>query len=688
MIFNGKKIAKALYNGHEVFKGYHNGVSVFDNNIVMQYLPEDIQITRASQEPSPLELYNPTSLTSFPANTKIMHGDNVYVGGDTQTVTYDFGTKVANSVVECPMKVSYRGFTSIINPDGTWYEITTQSDLDKLKAQDSNAWNFISSTSSNIAQTMIEVDLTPLCNAMYGGSNAALKAALKGISVNAWAMGSGANAGATAYGADLKVWNATSGSYTLWASNTNNAIGKLSYNSAVNAYISSANKLYILIASQYASDGTITSSVSLDFIQVRVDLSRTPDVVSPIPVNLPKHWAMLVQGFSPSWAYDTTGSNYKRVFKFHKDASNGLQVSYDTSMDKFYVSKTVDGAGMSALWSGIQNFAKHNVINMLLQQTTSGVVFSILNNNGAVVTVSNTNVALLSGALSLYFGQNETNTNQMEALTAKYINYDLDKMCKAGGFTDGEADALLRGIPFQYNNLIANGDFSNGVTGWTGNKGTLSVSNNTASLVSNGTSVIPYIQQSLPALVGLNKTLYIMGKFRVTNPDCSSLRLNVYTGSESVVASSVTNPVQNTWYTASGIVNKAFTTGCNVTASNTYTDTTTSNGKVMEVQQMMVVDLTNLFGAGKEPTKEWCDANLPFIASAGNMPVAFPRSHVLPVKTGTVAILPSNKYHIEGTAVLSYNGVNPRTVTTGDVVTKAWETKAVLTAGSTIQLKM
>jgi hypothetical protein len=259
--------------------------------------------------------------------------DNYFIGGDTQTLTYDFGTKVANSVLECPMKFYYCKTSAIQPPTNItgspttgWIEDITQSRLDYLKNQDNSYSSDYGAVLSNaVFQLMVEVDLTPLCNAYFGGSNAALKAGLKGITVDAWAMGSGANAGSTAYGAISTIWDAQNGMWASggtegisWEKNINSSIAKITFNrTSVQANcINSSNKIYILIASQYASDGTIASSVSLDFIQVRVDIARTPDVVTPVPVNLPKYWAMLVQGFSPS--YDTTNTRAKRIFDFVK----------------------------------------------------------------------------------------------------------------------------------------------------------------------------------------------------------------------------------------------------------------------------------------------------------------------------------------------------------------------------------
>jgi hypothetical protein len=60
----------------------------------------------------------------------------------------------------------------------------------------------------------------------------------------------------------------------------------------------------------------------------------------------------------------------------------------------------------------------------------------------------------------------------------------------------------------------------------------------------------------------------------------------------------------------------------------------------------------------------------------------------MPVMTGTAVVFPNNQYHVEGSGNLYVNDYLTRTVTTGDIITSAYENKIVLTEGSTIQLKM
>jgi hypothetical protein len=64
--------------------------------------------------------------------------DSIFVGGDTQEIAYDFFTKTAGSVADCPMKI-YNAMIDPANPpapgDAAYVEITNQATIDRLKQQ-------------------------------------------------------------------------------------------------------------------------------------------------------------------------------------------------------------------------------------------------------------------------------------------------------------------------------------------------------------------------------------------------------------------------------------------------------------------------------------------------------------------------------------------------------------------------
>ena len=229
----------------------------------------------------------------------------IYVGGDTGKLEFDFGTKMARSVSECPLKIFYSYMPSLQDPSSSnWIEYISQNDIDKLKTLDNNVLTLSNSTNTNISAIMIEVDLTPFCNKFFGGSNSALKNAIKSINVDVWASGSGAEHGVKKNGCAMQFWLHF---YNVWSwskFNGNNNWGDINTQSTIqklinvmpsrdidkrtiiNNIIDTSNKIYILIHSKYPSDSKIPSIVNLDFFHMDIEYSRSPDIVAPITVTL------------------------------------------------------------------------------------------------------------------------------------------------------------------------------------------------------------------------------------------------------------------------------------------------------------------------------------------------------------------------------------------------------------------
>jgi len=160
-------------------------------------------------------------------------------------------------------------------------------------------------------------------------------------------------------------------------------------------------------------------------------------------------------------------------------------------------------------------------------------------------------------------------------------------------------------------NLVTNGDFSNNTSGWTVVYGATSVAGNILSDTGNGTSIDTTIFQDSNIPVAVNKKIYARALLRVTNSNCLLLHVRIQgsTGGGSVAAAQISNPTINTWYSESGIVNIDATQVGNVRIGirQTYADSSTQNGKTIQVQQVIMVDLTAIFGAGNEPTSAQMD---------------------------------------------------------------------------------
>lgn len=167
-------------------------------------------------------------------------------------------------------------------------------------------------------------------------------------------------------------------------------------------------------------------------------------------------------------------------------------------------------------------------------------------------------------------------------------------------------------------NQVVNGDFANGTTGWNILTGaTLSAANNILSVTGNGTASATRAHTVTNLDCVTNKVIYIRAKLKVTNTNCQNLytRIGGSTSGDTNVVATQVSPVNGTSYLLAGryILTSASTGKIQVYAWASYADAATANGKVMEVQQVIAVDLTAMFGAGNEPTQAWCDANFSYV---------------------------------------------------------------------------
>ncbi|MDF2596462.1 MAG: hypothetical protein K0R69_2803 [Clostridia bacterium] len=156
-------------------------------------------------------------------------------------------------------------------------------------------------------------------------------------------------------------------------------------------------------------------------------------------------------------------------------------------------------------------------------------------------------------------------------------------------------------------NSIKNGDFNNGTTYWGTISATLSVTNNVLSIIGNGTGALVAVTYDARTLANGYKE-YHRAEARVTNAVSSRLRMRLYSGT---LDADVLNPIQNQWYDLSTIVTGTAGTAAGAyyktEFNSNYADAAAANGKGMEVKDVIAINLTALFGAGNEPTKEQCD---------------------------------------------------------------------------------
>lgn len=173
---------------------------------------------------------------------------------------------------------------------------------------------------------------------------------------------------------------------------------------------------------------------------------------------------------------------------------------------------------------------------------------------------------------------------------------------------------MIGGRSVVFNQLVQNGDFSNGTTGWfTDGTGAASASDNVLTLTCNGSQAYVQARQYLP-LTLINHKVYVT--VEIQQPSGSAitsaiLLLQLYNGASlvsNITVASTTTFADDTWITLSGIVTVPDQT---ITQCLINTRAFCSSGAQVKVRRVMVTDLTQMFGAGNEPTGEEYRAMFP-----------------------------------------------------------------------------
>ncbi len=159
-------------------------------------------------------------------------------------------------------------------------------------------------------------------------------------------------------------------------------------------------------------------------------------------------------------------------------------------------------------------------------------------------------------------------------------------------------------------NEVVNGDFRNGTAGWSGSSSSLSASNNTLSITGDNVGG-PGAFSPTSDIGNVGDKYYSSIRFRVTNSDAKSVSmlLRGATGGTNVLAAPSFIPAANTWYMLSGIAEKLsdWTGATRFSIYVGYLDGATAQGKITELQNVAIINLTKTFGKGNEPTKEEMD---------------------------------------------------------------------------------
>ena len=162
-------------------------------------------------------------------------------------------------------------------------------------------------------------------------------------------------------------------------------------------------------------------------------------------------------------------------------------------------------------------------------------------------------------------------------------------------------------------NLVTNGGFSSGTTGWAADSASLSAAANILSITGTGTSPVTGVSQAIGSIIAAHK-YYFACMGRSTNAIASALllRMTFAAGTNTTIFQQNT-PVQNAWYRLSGILAQTDQAGTmTLIARANYASAGAASGQVVQFSNIIALDLTAVFGAGNEPTAAQMDAYLAY----------------------------------------------------------------------------
>jgi hypothetical protein len=154
-------------------------------------------------------------------------------------------------------------------------------------------------------------------------------------------------------------------------------------------------------------------------------------------------------------------------------------------------------------------------------------------------------------------------------------------------------------------NNVTNSSFVN-TTGWTPTNATDGVLNGEYLLTGNGSATQPSAVGTTSITIGTQK-IYVKVKAISTDAACNKILVQAK-GSTSGAAATTVSSVDNPVVGASNILQFVLTMPGTLTgqlqiyANHRYVDAGTSNNKTLKISEVMAIDLTAIFGAGREPT--------------------------------------------------------------------------------------
>lgn len=252
-------------------------------------------------------------------------------------------------------------------------------------------------------------------------------------------------------------------------------------------------------------------------------------------------------------------------------------------------------------YNGVQERARTTAVSSALNQAAKKLKLYEIDNGTYPVALTDVAIADSSNTSYQYTANNTVNPKTF-CITATYGSTS-GKVTESTAPTSGGCNGHTWEGGVVMTNLVTNGDFSGGTTGWTTGNGTMSAVDGAAQHVGNGTGIFNPFYQSVPTPASLiGHKIYTRAKVKSLAGVPS--RVSFYqTGGIAQITQPLT---ENVWTFLSAILTPTVATGSFYVTSQ-WPDAATQLGKTFQVDDVVELDLTATFGAGNEPTKTQMD---------------------------------------------------------------------------------
>jgi hypothetical protein len=259
-------------------------------------------------------------------------------------------------------------------------------------------------------------------------------------------------------------------------------------------------------------------------------------------------------------------------------------------------SDTIDGLHIR-ISGGILEFSADgttfNSNNYLL--LTGGTLSGSLNINGDLDVLNSIKIngtQKNSNWDTAYTHISDDNAHIRDAQFSEEVKEYSDIFSLSSITIQGTEKGRLEGTNAQ--NLLKNGNFANGTTGWEYFNGDIASASGTLTLTGNGTFEVPYVRTLFrTGTIKAGSKFFMKVKIRATNSDCGRLRVSIGNETVSIGLNEILTPISGQWYTI----------GFTATASSDvteyiafyilayYADATTAKSKAVEIQEVQAYDL-------------------------------------------------------------------------------------------------